>query len=428
MILSIVIVVLLAGATMLVTATLAGRGATATLGDPEISMLPSPQDGDSPQVREDYLMQQADIKLSESARALLDGDEEGWLAIYDESVREQMTDRFDSLTALAVSSFEYQILSKSPIDKGGNDFQLRLAANYCLGGDPDEECAATSIFFDTDWTDADGEIHITGVKDSFELGPRPWEVEDLKAKVGDRAIVAAPAKYSDQLDDALEVADAAAANADKYADYGPVDRYVIYLAGDEEFQSWYGINNPMNNVVGFAIPLTLADENGDSVPGGSDVVVHADRVRDDKEFESTMRHELGHVATLHHSPEHRDQEEEWWMSEGIAELIDHGPDNPVDDYLRYYDVKEYLDKEDWDGKLSPATNDDDLLSGSAKYGIAFYSTYYLFDEYGKDKFMDLFDKVARNGEDPDEASEAVYGKPYSELEEEMSEFVEDTAG
>lgn len=425
--LSVAIVIMLAVATMLVTAIVAGKGATATMAEPEISMPPSPGPDDGPEVRQEWLMQTATAALDANAAALLDGDQEGWLALFDDSIHEDMQHRFDSLQALAVSSYEYQVLSDHPIDKGDNEFQLRLAANYCLGGKEDEKCAATSIFFDTNWSDIDGQVHITRVEESYELGPRPWEVEDLKAKVGDRAIVAGPAKYADQLDDALNVAEEAAENADQYADYGPVDRYVIYLAGDEEFQRWYGLNDPMTNVVGFAIPLTLADKDGKSVPGGSDVVVHADRVRDQVEFESTMRHELGHVATLHHAPEHQEQKEEWWMAEGLAELIDHDPKNSVDNYLRKYDVAEYIDEKKWDGKIEPATNDDDLLAGSAKYGIAFYSTYYLFDEYGKDKFMEIFDKVARNGEDVDEASQDVYGKSYNELEKEMTKFVEDTA-
>lgn len=425
---SVVLVALLAISAGLFAATMFSGGATETMADPAVSMPPSPGPGDSSRVREKWLMAKAQAELDSSAQALIDGDEKGWLAVYDDAAEDEMAQRYDSLSNLGVSFFDYQIKSESPESASGDSFKLQLIANYCLGGDKHGKCEPTSIFFETSWSDSDGEVLIDDVEESEELGPRPWEVEDLRAEVGDRAIVAGPAKYSDELDHALEVADNAAKNADQYAKFGRVDRYVVYLAGDEEFERWYGLDNSMDNVVGFAIPLTRATKNGESKPGGSDVVVHADRVRDDAEFEATMRHELGHVATLHHSKVRTKGDEQWWLSEGLAELIDQDPEQPLDDYVRMSDVKKYLSREDWDGELERADPNDNPLAGSAKYGIAFLATYHLYDEYGKDKFMDFFEKVARNGDDPDEAAQDVYDKSYSDLTEDAADFVKDTAG
>ena len=421
------IVVLLALTSVMISAVLA-PGASAPLVAPEISLPPSPGPDDPPQVRQEWLMAVADLELDNSAQALLDDDEDGWLAVYDSSIHDAMSERFGSLRALAVSFYEYRIISHHPIENGPETFELRLAATYCLGGEVGGDCAGTSILFDTTWSSSDDDVRIIDVEDSYEMGPRPFEVEKLQAKVGERAIVAAPSKYADELDNALQVAEEAAENADQYAVYGAVDRYIVFLAGDDEFGRWYGDLGDMTNVVGFAIPLTLVDDRGGQEQGGSEVVVHADRVHDETDFVSTMRHELGHVATLHHSPDHQQQPEEWWLAEGSAELIDHGPENSVDGYLRQYDVEEYIDRKLWDGDISAATPSDDLLAGSAKYGIAFYCAYYLFTEYGKDKFMDFFGKVARDGEDAESASQEVYAMPYSDLEDEMTDFVKSTAG
>jgi hypothetical protein len=426
---TIIALILITTLTLGVTAAIAGQS-NAVIGDGAVK---SPDDNDGSDVRVNYLEQKAKAELADSAEGLLDGNEDKWLSVYDGSVHDEMKRRYNSLRALRVSSFDYQVV-KPPEDKSGGTWALNLGVNYCLGGKKHAKCGPSGILFNTEWTDKDDSFLITRVDESDpnSAGPRPWEVEDLKAKVGKRAIVAGPAKYEDKLNDALSVAESAAENADKYAVYGKVDRYVIFLAGDEEFARWYGIGDPGDNVVGFAIPLPEVTKNGGTKPGGSEVVVHVDRAQaNSTEFTATMRHELGHVATLHHSPEHHRIEEDWWLSEGVAELIDHGApkDAPLKEhpYLRSRDVQEYFKKDKWNGKMDPATPTDDQLTGSAKYGIAFYGVYYLFDKYGKDKFMKYFKKIARNGEDPDKSTKSVYGKSYDALLKEIAKQVKKMA-
>ena len=386
--------------------------------------IPSPTEGDDPQVRLEYLTAIAQVELDEHSNALLEGDEAGWLEIYDPLLHDDMRRQYNSLRNLEVSQYEYVI--QGNIEQiSDTQFGFRLGVSYCFGGTVGEECADSAIVFDTVWNDDDEGFYISQVDDSDETGPRPWEVEDIAAVSGEKVIVAAPEHYSDQLEDALPIAEDAAVNADQYAVYGEIEKYIIYLAGGNEFSKWYGLNGAfMDNVVGFAMPMPTLDEEGRLVNGGYEVVMHIDRVRNTDDFVSTMRHELGHVATLSYKTARNGQPEDWWMAEGIAEVIDHDPQTPLDTYVRNRDVQAYINQDLWDGGLDPVLNNDDGLTGSAKYGLAMYAVYYLFNEYGMDMFMDLFERVARNGDAPDAATQAVYGMSYDDLVDECAAFIE----
>ncbi|TQL77594.1 hypothetical protein FB566_3153 [Stackebrandtia endophytica] len=396
-------------------------GATGNIG---AAAIPSPGPDDPPEVRAAYLSAKAQVALDDHSNALLIDDEAGWLEIFDDRLHDDMSQQFSSLRNLEVSQYDYTIQG-DPREVNDGEWEFRLAVSYCFGGVIGEECADAAIVFDTVWEDASDGLIINQVEDSDEAGPRPWEVEDIRAVSGDKVIVATPAKYSDQLEEALPEAEAAAENADQYAVYGEVEKYIVYLAGNAEFSSWYGLDGAsMDNVVGFAMPVPVLDDDGRLTSGGYEVVMHIDRVRDSLEFRSTMRHELGHVATLHHSGDHYPVPEDWWMVEGIAEVIDHDPSVGLEDYLRKRDVQAYVDQKLWNGELEAVYNSDDALTGSAKYGIAMYAVYYLFNEYGKDKFMDLFERVARNGEDAEAATQAAYGMSYDDLVAECADFIE----
>ena len=385
--------------------------------------IPSPTDGDDPKVRLDYLTAVAQVELDDHSDALLAGDEQGWLDVFAPSLHPDMQKQFTSLRNLEVSKYEYMIQG-TVSQLSDTQFAFRLGVSYCFGGVIGEECSDAAIVFDTVWNDDRDGFYISEVEDSDETGPRPWEVEEIEAVSGDKVIVAAPSHYAHQLDDALASAENAAVNADQYAVYGEVEKYLVYLAGNAEFSRWYGLEGAnMDNVVGFAMPVPYLDEQGRLTSGAYEVVMHIDRVIDTDDFNSTMRHELGHVATLNHSPTNTSQPEDWWMVEGIAEVIDHDPSVDLDTYLRQRDVQAYIDEDLWDGDLEPVYNTDDGLTGSAKYGLAMYAVYYLFNEYGKDQFMDLFERVARNGDNPDEATQAVYGVPYDDLVDECATFI-----
>ncbi|ADD45393.1 hypothetical protein Snas_5763 [Stackebrandtia nassauensis DSM 44728] len=427
--------VLLSGVSMILGFTLGGQGGKLAEG-----AIPAPAEGEAPS--EAFIKEKSEVLLDESAEGLLDGDEDTWLSAYDSSIHDQMKKQYTSLKALQVSNFDYQIIG----DPNGRDSEwtVKVGLNYCFGAKKGGKCAPTGMIFDTQWRWQDQELLATQVSESstkpdessqFSIGARPWEVEELKAEAGDRAVVAATDNASDDYDvkETLEIAEAAAENADKYAVYGKVDKYVIFLGDDADIAKWYGLGSGLpQQAIGFALPLPQIDKEGKPVPGGSEVVLFAERLKQiekdfgkegKEEFEATVRHELGHVATLHHSPPHtpKDQNADWWLSEGIAELIDHDPKEKIDDYPREKQAKEFLKSSSWDGELiAPEGNDP---YGSAKYGVAFYWTYYLYDEYGKDKFMDFFERVARKGDDPEEAAKESFDKSYEDILKECKKYV-----
>jgi len=111
------------------------------------------------------------------------------------------------------------------------------------------------------WTDRDGVLRLAafGVSPGTELGPRPWEVSDLRVTVGERVIVAAPPRYAGRLATALAGAEKAAAVADRYARWGPPPgRYLVYLAGPDEWGRWYGVSQA-SWVAGYAMPVSDQD-------------------------------------------------------------------------------------------------------------------------------------------------------------------------
>lgn len=401
--------------------------------------IPAPAEGEAPS--EAFIKEKSEVMLDESAKGLLDGDEETWLSAYDPNIHSQMQSRYKSLRALQVSAFDHQIIG----DPRGRDedWDVKIGLNYCFGGKKGGKCAPTGMIFDTHWTWRDQQLLATEVSESstkpdedsqYSIGARPWEVHELKAEAGERAVVAATEDAEEDYDikETLELAEAAAENADKYAVFGKVDKYVVFLGDDADIREWYGLGSSVPAAaIGFALPLPQI-KDGKPVPGGSEVVLFAERLKQieedygeegRKEFESTVRHELGHVATLHHSPPHvpKDDNADWWLSEGIAELIDHDPEEKLDGYPREDGAKEYLKSDDWDGELTRPTGADQW--GSAKYGVAFYWTYYLYNEYGKDKFMDFFERVARKGDDPEDAAEESFGKSYEDIQKECKKFV-----
>ncbi|HIV57646.1 MAG TPA: hypothetical protein H9902_06780 [Candidatus Stackebrandtia faecavium] len=390
---------------------------------PNRASSPKPQD---PQELEQWRMTQAQQALEANASALLDENKTAWLSLYDEPIQADLGRRFDSLHTMQVSQFEYQFIDEAPDAKDDGTFELRLAANYCLGGVPADDCDRTSIFFDTSWSDSASQLRITEVDESHERGPRPWEVTALEAVSDARTIVAAPPEYAHRLDEMLPMAEEAARNADKYARFGQVDRYIFYLAGDEEFDHWYGLEKSSSLASAFMVPLTQARADGQSVPGGANVVVNQDKIANAQDFRTTLRHEAAHVVLDHEAPVHDRQPEEWWLSEGMAELVQHGHDTDVSQYLRMSDVREYVSSGGWDGSFTEVTDSDEAAAASAKYGIAFYGTYYLYTEYGDDEFMDFFEQVARNGVAADTASRDVFGRSYQQVESEMAEFVHAT--
>ncbi|MEU6858675.1 hypothetical protein AB0B28_07370 [Glycomyces sp. NPDC046736] len=373
-----------------------------------------------------YLKEQSQLVLEAQSESLLNHSLEGWLAAYDPTLHEKMTSRYESLTQMQVSRFDYQIASGPIEDASGAVplYDISILLSYCFV-EPADTCKAADIVFDTRWRAGDEGMVMIEVSDSeYGEGPHPWEVTDLVAAVGERTVTAVPASMADQLDMALQVSEEAAVNADEWAYWEKPDRYVVYIASDEEFETWFGGFWDSEDVLGFALPLN-GTVDGQRQPSTYATVMGVDRTGWGEGLTSVIRHELGHAVTLWAAPSERYADDTWWMVEGVAEYIDQS-DRPLEDYDRAWDVRDYLAQGGCATDILPPDEDDDTLAGSGKYGCGFYGVHYLVEEYGVEAFAEFFGMTVREGAVPADVSVEVYGKSYAELMEEITAFIAQT--
>ena len=374
-----------------------------------------------------YLREQAGLVLDAHAESLLNGSLEGWLAAFDPTLHEEMTDRYNSLTAMGVSRFDYRIITGPLEDDSGAVplYEITVSATYCFV-EPAEECSPVDVVFTTSWRDGDEGMTMVGLDPSEGYdGPHPWEVQSLVAAVGDRTVVAAPEHMESQLHDALEVAEEAALNADEWARWERPDRYVVYIAGTEEFETWFGGMFDGGDVLGFALPLE-GTVDGERIPTTYATVMNVDRTGWGADLDSVIRHELGHAVTLWAAPSESYNDDTWWMVEGVAEYIDHG-DRPLETYARMWDIEGYLEEGGCADQILPPTATDDTLAGSGKYGCAFLGVHYVIETYGQDAFVEWFGLTAREGRSAASTAEDVFGQDYGDLMGEITEFIAATA-
>lgn len=394
--------------------------------EPGEGTVPSP-DADAPASEIlAYLREQAQLVLDAQSESLLNGSLDGWLAAYDPTLHTQMTGRYDSLTSMQVSRFDYQIASGPIEDASGAVplYDISIALSYCFV-EPAETCKAADIVFDTRWRADDDGMRMIEVQNSeFGEGPHPWEVTDLVAAVGERTVTAVPVSMEARLDEALAVSEAAAENADQWAYWEKPDRYVIYIASDEEFDTWFGGMWDSEDVLGFALPLN-GTVDGERQPSTYATVMGVDRTGWGEGLTSVIRHELGHAVTLWAAPSERYADDTWWMVEGVAEYIDHG-DRALEDYDRMWDVRDYVAQGGCAADILPPDEDDDTLAGSGKYGCGFLGVHYMIETYGVEAFAEFFGLTAREGTPAVDAAQTVYGKDYAAIMEEITAFIAQT--
>ncbi|GAB3229734.1 hypothetical protein GCM10027447_23300 [Glycomyces halotolerans] len=388
--------------------------------------LPSPgPDAPSSEVLA-YLKEQAQLVLDAHSQSLISGSLEGWLAAFDPTLGDRMTTRYDNLRAMQVSRFDYRITSGPLEDDSGAVplYEISVVVTYCFA-EPAGECSPADVVFATTWrAGEDGMVMVEVEPSAGRDGPHPWETDELVAAVGDRTVVAAPAHMSEDLDQALEISEAAAVNADKWALWAEPDRYVVYIASDDEFGTWFGGLFESGDVLGFALPLE-GTVDGERIPTTYATVMNVDRTGWGYDLTSVIRHELGHAVTLWAAESENYTNDTWWMVEGIAEYIDHG-DKPLDDYDRMWDVEDHVADGGCSDEITPPEEDDDTLAGSGKYGCGFLGVHYMIETYGLDAFAEWFGLTAREGQQASSTAEDVYGKSYTELMDEITAFIDQT--
>ncbi|UWP83489.1 basic secretory family protein [Dactylosporangium fulvum] len=340
--------------------------------------------------------------LSDQGAALVGGDQAAFLAPVDQTatkLRDDLARRFGSLRQLQVKVWEPTVVDKVKV-VGDGTATAKVYVRYCFVV---ETCDPMNFQTATRWNVSGKTVTLLEFGVSDDLGPRPWEASELRTAVGQRVVLSTTPKYASRLPSMLASAEKAAALTDRYAKWGPPpSRYTVYLAGPDEWSSWYGIKQE-NWVAGFALPLT---------PNATEIVLNAARV-DAKETLDVLRHEFTHVVTL--AGVDRAYDKTWWLVEGLAEYVRvKGEGKP---FSQMSDVRAYVRSGHWKNEIAM----DDPPEGastsdvSGRYGIAYLSVQRLADRFGEEKMLDFFDLTTRQGMSLTDAAPKALGMSWDDV-------------
>jgi hypothetical protein len=363
-------------------------------------------------VRHSRVRAELQMVLTAQATALLRGDETAFLAPADPGntgLTGDLRRRFGTLRAMKVMGWTETLGGEPEPVEGGWRAIVRIGYCFVLPG-----CRPVTVPVATRWTDRTGLLSLVefGSSGPSDLGPRPWEVSDLRVAIGLRVVVAAPSRYAGRVPALLAAAEEAAAVADRYARWSaPPDRYLVYLAGPAEWGRWYGVQQAQW-VAGFAMPITERH---------TEIVLNGQRVTGD-EVVDTLRHEFAHVATL--AEVHRDYSKQWWLVEGIAEYV-RMVGRPLSEYQLLSSSRRYVragNPTEVAALTEPAA-DASTEDASGRYGVAFLSVRWLAERFGEEKMLRFFDEVVRQGVAPPDAAAGAFGVGWGEIAGECAGYV-----
>jgi hypothetical protein len=355
---------------------------------------------------------QLQVVLDAQAAALLRGDETAFLAPADPGNEVLLSDlrrRFGILRAMHIAGWTETLGGEPESVDGGWRATVRIGYCFVVRG-----CEPVTVPVATRWAASNGPVSLVefGSSGTSDLGPRPWEVSDLRVAVGSRVVVAAAPRYAGRVPALLAAAEEAAAVADRYAHWAArPDRYLVYLASPEDWGSWYGVHQAQW-VAGYAMPITERH---------TEIVLNGQRVTTD-EVVDTLRHEFAHVVTL--ADVRRDYSGHWWLVEGIAEYV-RMVGRPLSEYELLSASRRYVragNPTDVPGLTEPAASAS-TEEASGRYGVAFLSVRWLAERFGEEKMLYFFDQVVREGVAPLYAAAAAFGVDWSEITVECAGYV-----
>lgn len=365
-------------------------------------------------------------ELDRLSAAFADDDRDAWMAMFGDETADLGGRYFDNLQALGAEPVEFRTIGDITESGAGTrrSYQTRLGMSFCLRPDDTENCNRSEVDYHVMWGSGDGGFVIDQFMD-VDTGfyrPHPWEDTDLTVAVGERVTVAASADAGVDPADYLDVAESAAENADQYALLAPVDSYLVVLATDEQFNTWYG--GYENNVALGNAPSTVTDVEANEIAGPVHAMMPFER-HDMSSFEGTVRHELGHAATLQGSNlDAIENQESWWMMEGIAEYISYGEQMPSH---RVSDTQSLVADGGCTDGIEAQTATDSASVASGKYGCAYLAVRYLVGEYGAEAFLNWFQAIHHEGGPPGPATEEHLGTDYTDLLSDITTYIEGAA-
>ncbi len=366
----------------------------------------------APAVEKDPASDAITAAVGAQADAVNRGDAAAFLTPVEAPLQEPMRRRFEALRAIRATTFT-ATLDKAPVMEAGG-WRVTIELNFCAGA---PGCGAAPVRVPTLWA-VNGEVaRLVEWGSSTHYGPRPWEVSELRAAVGNRVVVAASPRYASRLQSTLQAAERAAQRADRYARWRPAPaRYVVYLAGPDEWSTWYGVKQPAW-AAGYAMPIT---------PDHTEIVLNAARI-DSGEALSTLTHEFSHVSTL--AGVRRNYTDSWLLVEGMAEYVTHVSKAPAA-YPWLDGTRRYVGGGKWPGTAALAAPAESASVGDAtgRYGVAYFAMRRLAERFGEEKLLAFFSAVARDGRQPDQVSSETFGVTWADAAADCDRYIRSVAG
>jgi hypothetical protein len=344
--------------------------------------------------------------------AVNSGDATAFLGPVEQPLHDAMRRRFEALRAIRATNYAAH-LEETPKPEGDR-WRVTLELNFCSGA---PTCGAAPVLVPTLWTVNGGGARLVEWGSSTRYGPRPWEVSELRAAIGERVVVAASPRYASRLQPTLQAAERAAEKADRYARWRPRPaKYVVYLAGADEWSTWYGVKQPAW-AAGYAMPIT---------PEHTEIVLNAARI-DGGEVLNTLTHEFSHVSTL--AGVRRNYTDSWLLVEGMAEYVTH-VDKAPGSYPWLSGTRRYVASGNWPGTAALAAPAESATVGDAtgRYGVAYFAVRRLAERFGEDRLLAFFAAVARDGRQPEQVAPDTFGVAWAEVAADCDRYVRSVAG
>jgi hypothetical protein len=201
-----------------------------------------------------------------------------------------------------------------------------------------------------------------------------------------------------------------------YAHWTRPTRYIVYLADQSEWRTWFG------GAARDAVAYAYNDSRS------TDVVVVDDALIGGGAYSlaEDLKHEFGHVVSLLGSTFHYDDV----MTEGFAEYVEE-TGRSISQYYRIDDVRAWLPSHRWSGNpddLDANLDSSDVLTASAAYGVGYLTWRCLQSTYGPAKTMAFAGSAIHYGENHDTAARESLGVPWSTVTKICGRYVRDAAG
>ncbi len=354
----------------------------------------------------------ATAELTAQAKALLAGNQDGFLAPVDPSNTALVTtlkNRFANLHAMGPGVWSQKVGTLRA--SGSRAWTASVTIDYCFG---EATCARAEFHESSRWAVADDRLVLSKMDAATadDLGPRPWENDQLTVQAGKRVVVSSTKVNAWRVPGAVTIADQAAAISDTFARWEPApSRYVIFFAGPDDWRRWYGMDEP-EWAAAWSIPVA---ESVTEIVVRSEVVSQSD-------LAILLTHEMTHVTTLA-GPRLGATDSAWWLIEGIAEYASH-LNVPLRNYDGEADTVDFV-RHSWDGNpaVEPPGQNATQTEAGGKYGVAWLSVLRMADKYGKDKMLTFWGHVVHDDDTFDEAARAAYGVPWSTVRADCANFV-----